>query len=182
MTERYQLSCPVFIIGFMGAGKTSVARRVARACGLASVDMDMYIERYAGRSVKEIFADQGEAGFRALETEVLRELGQMEVPALVSCGGGVVETPENLELLDGLGTVVHLKVTADEAAGRISNRESRPLFRDLEAARKLRERRMPLYERAADLTVDTAGKRVPQIAREVRELLEKEGLLCPLPA
>lgn len=180
--ERYELKRPVFLIGFMGAGKTSVARRLARTCGIASVDMDTYLERRAGRSVKDIFAEDGEDAFRALETEVLHELAAMPDALLVSCGGGIIERPENIEALRELGVVVHLRVTVDEAEQRISNKESRPLFGDLEAARALRERRMPLYEQAADHSIDTAGKSIPQIASAVRRLLEEGGVLCPLPA
>ena len=82
-----ELARPVFFVGFMGAGKTSVARRLARTCGVASVDMDTYLERREGKRVKEIFAQAGEDGFRAIETDVLRELAGKE-PLLVSCGGG----------------------------------------------------------------------------------------------
>ena len=180
--DRYELKRPVFLIGFMGAGKTSVARRLARTCGIASVDMDTYLERSAGRSVKEIFAEDGEAGFRDIETGVLRELAGKDDPLLISCGGGIVERPENRELMVEAGVVVHLRVTVDEAESRISNKESRPLFGDLEAAEALRERRMPLYEQAADHSIDTAGRSIPQIAHDVRRLLEEGGVLCLLPA
>ncbi len=95
MAERMELTRPVFFVGFMGAGKTSVARRLARTCGVASVDMDTYIERREGKKVKEIFAEGGEEGFRAIETDVLRELGAKPDPLLISCGGGVVVTPAN---------------------------------------------------------------------------------------
>ena len=74
MAERMELDSPGLFVGFMGAGKTSVARRLARTCGVASVDMDTYIERREGKKVKEIFAEGGEEGFRAIETDVLREL------------------------------------------------------------------------------------------------------------
>ncbi len=177
--ERMTLTRPVFFIGFMGAGKTSVARRLARVCRVASVDMDTYIERREGKKVKDIFARVGEAGFRAIETDVLAELAAKDEPLLVSCGGGVVVTPANHEIFKRGGTVVYLQVTADEAAGRISDTSTRPLFQNLEAARARCAERLPLYEAAADITVDTAGKSVPAIAREVQRLLEKEGVLCP---
>ena len=171
----------VFLVGFMGAGKSSVARRIARLCGVMSLDMDTYIERREGKKVKEIFAAVGEEGFRAVETEVLRELGAAADPMLVSCGGGVILREENRAILAEGGFVVYLRVTADEAASRISDTSSRPLFQDLEAARARCEERLPLYEAVADVTVDTAGKGVAAIAREVQRLLEKEGILCRRP-
>ena len=149
MAERMELTRPVFFVGFMGAGKTSVARRLARTCGVASVDMDTYIERREGKKVKEIFAEGGEEGFRAIETDVLRELGAKPDPLLISCGGGVVVTPANHDVFREAGFVVYLEV------------------------------RLPLYEAVADVRVSTAGKSVPAIAREVQRILEKEGILCP---
>ena len=178
--ESLTLARPVFFVGFMGAGKTSVARRLARSCRVASVDMDTYIERREGKRVKEIFAESGEEGFRAVETDVLAELAAKE-PLLVSCGGGVILREENRAILAEGGFVVYLRVTADEAASRISDTSSRPLFQDLEAARARCEERLPLYEAVADVTVDTAGKGVAAIAREVQRLLEKEGILCRRP-
>ena len=155
-----ELARPVFFVGFMGAGKTSVARRLARTCGVASVDMDTYLERREGKRVKEIFAQAGED------------------PLLVSCGGGVVKRDENRAILRDAGFVVYLKVTADEAKSRISDTSTRPLFQDLDVARKTSEERLPLYAEVADLTIDTAGKNVATIAREVQSALEKEGILC----
>ncbi|MBQ3302248.1 MAG: shikimate kinase [Eggerthellaceae bacterium] len=172
----FELACPVFFVGFMGAGKTSVARKLARYARVASVDMDTYIERLAGKKVREIFDESGEEGFRALETTVLEELGR-GVPQLVSCGGGVVLREKNRELLKAHGFVIHLQVTADEAASRISNIATRPLFGDLEQARRLVVERAPLYEEVADLVVDTAGRGTGAIAREVLGLLKKKGVL-----
>ena len=171
MAERMELTRPVFFVGFMGAGKTSVARRLARTCGVASVDMDTYLERREGKA--------GEDGFRAIETDVLRELGAKPDPLLISCGGGVVVTPANHDVFREAGFVVYLEVTADEAASRISDTSTRPLFQNLEAARARCEEQLPLYEAVADVRVSTAGKSVPAIAREVQRILEKEGILCP---
>lgn len=177
--QRYELTRPVFLIGFMGAGKTSVARRVARDAGIASVDLDTYLERREGRRIKEIFAQEGEEGFRAIETDVLMELAEKDEPLLVSCGGGIVTQERNRDILAEHGLVVHLRVDADEAASRISDLSSRPLFQDIEAARRRCEDRLPLYESVADVTIDTSGKSVAVIAGKVCNVLKKEGVLCP---
>ena len=119
--------------------------------------MDTYLERREGRRVRELFAEAGEEAFRAIETDVLRELAGKD-PLLVSCGGGAVLAPENRAILAERGYVVYLQVTADEAASRISDVSTRPLFRDLETARATIEARLPLYEDVADAVVNTAGK------------------------
>ena len=125
LADAFTLARPVFFVGFMGAGKTSVSRKLARACGVGSVDMDTYLERREGKKVNDIFAESGEEGFRSVETDVLRELAAKE-PLLVSCGGGVVLRPENRAVLREAGFVVYLRVTADEAASRISDKSTRP--------------------------------------------------------
>ncbi len=175
--ELYELTRPVFFVGFMGAGKTSVSRKLARKFGLAAVDMDTYIERREGRKVKEIFAQDGEEAFRDIEQAVLVELASKD-PLLVSCGGGVIKRPENREALKSGGFVIHLRISADEARGRIGDLSTRPLFNDIDDARTLAESRMPLYDEVADVTIDTAGRGVSAIAYEVRDVLEREGVLC----
>ncbi len=177
LEQPLELARPVFFVGFMGAGKTSVSRYIARRWKLSAIDLDTYLERREGRVIRDIFAEDGEEAFRAIESDVLQEVGQSPNPSLVSCGGGVVERPQNRSVLGELGTVVYLRVSADEAAGRISNKSSRPLFNDLESARALCERRGPLYEEAADVVVDTAGKSVGQIGHEVVRALKRCGVL-----
>ena len=174
--HTWNLSCPVFFVGFMGAGKTSTARKLARKAGVAALDMDTYIERRCDRKVKQIFAESGEAAFRAIETEVLRELAHGE-PRLVSCGGGVVLSEVNREILKENGFVVYLKVTAAEAASRISDLSTRPLFGDLEQAQRIIDSRLPLYDEVADAEIDTAGRGTGSIAREAFSLLLKRGIL-----
>lgn len=179
-TERpaYDLTRTVFFVGFMVAGKTSTSRKLARTCGVASVDLDAYIERREGKAINQIFAERGEEAFRAMETSVLDEFAQKD-PLLVSCGGGIVLRPENREILKRDGFVVYLQVTAEQAVERVGDVSTRPLFRDLETARKTIEGRLPMYEEVADLSVDTVGKSIGEVAREVRLALEKEGILCP---
>lgn len=175
--DVYELDRPVFLVGFMGAGKTSVARKLARMAGVASVDMDTYIERCEHKRVKDIFAEVGEDGFRAIETQTLYELGMKKDPMVVSCGGGVVLRPENRKALSELGLVVYLSVTAAEAASRISDISSRPLFGDLQNAQRVIDERLPLYEEVADVTIDTVGRGSSSIAHEVFDILKEKGVL-----
>ena len=175
--DIYELDRPVFLVGFMGAGKTSVARKLARMAGVASVDMDTYIERCEHKRVKDIFAEVGEEGFRAIETQTLYELGMKKDPMVVSCGGGVVLRPENRKALSELGLVVYLSVTAAEAASRISDVSSRPLFGDLQNAQRVIDERLPLYEEVADVTIDTVGRGSSSIAHEVFDILKEKGVL-----
>lgn len=171
------LTSNVFFIGFMGAGKSSVARRIARAGKIASLDMDKYIVRSQGKSIPEIFDEGGEELFRAVETDALKQIAEMEEPMIVSCGGGIIQTPENIGILKNSGIVIHLQVDADEAASRISNTDNRPLFNDIESARKLCDSRLPLYEEAADFTVSTKGKSVGKIASDVMKELRNRGIM-----
>lgn len=175
--DIYELERPVFLVGFMGAGKTSVARKLARMAGVASVDMDTYIERCEHKRVKDIFDEVGEEGFRAIETQTLYELGMKKDPMVVSCGGGVVLRPENRKALSELGLVVYLLVTAVEAASRISDVSSRPLFGDLQNAQRVINERLPLYEEVADVTIDTVGRGSSSIAHEVFDILKEKGVL-----
>ena len=175
-TRSCELTRPVFFVGFMGAGKTSVARKLARNAGVVSIDMDTYIERRCDCKVSDIFASSGEEGFRAIETDVLRELAEGE-PRLVSCGGGVVLSSENRAILKERGFVVYLYVTAAEAASRISDTSTRPLFGDLEQAQRVIEGRLAYYDEVADVTIDTLGRGTASIAREAFSCLVKAGVL-----
>jgi len=176
MKSTFSLTQSVFFVGFMGAGKTSVARSVARTCSVAEIDMDHYLERRYEKKIADIFAESGEPYFRSLETKVLRDILAFD-PHLVSCGGGVVMARENRELLKQ-ACVVYLKVSLEETVRRISDPSSRPMLQDLEKAEKLNLERVILYEEVASITVDTLGKSVNEITREVKSELLKKGILC----
>ena len=171
-----ELSRTVFFVGFMGAGKTTTARKLARLAGVTAIDMDTFLERRCDMKAKDIIGEMGEDTFRAIETDVLRELASGD-PYLVSCGGGVVLKPENREILREQGFVVYLKVTAEEAASRISNLSTRPLFGNLAHAEEVIKGRLPLYEEVADLTIDTAGRGSGSVARELLSRLREKDVL-----
>ena len=170
---------PVVFVGFMGAGKTSVARRTARMTGLTAIDADTYFAHDIGMSAGAFIRAYGEAAFRDAETVVLRELLALE-PALISCGGGIVEREENRDILRDQ-FVIYLRVSAEEARERISSLQSRPLFGDMAEANALNEHRAPLYEEVADCVIDTAGKTVAALSNRVVSCLKERGLLCPQP-
>lgn len=174
---RYILNKPVFFIGFMGAGKTSVSQQIAVTCGLASLDADEYLEFREDRIIADIFAEDGEEAFRDIETDVLRDLTKRS-PRLIGCGGGVVsKRPENAQIMKEAGFVVYLKVSADGAAARIPNTESRPMFKNLDTARKTIVERQPQYEAAADAEVDTENKSIREVAEEVISILVERGVM-----
>ncbi|MDR0514939.1 MAG: shikimate kinase [Coriobacteriaceae bacterium] len=175
-----QLARPVFFVGFMGAGKTSLARRLARMNHVASIDMDSYLERREGKSIADLFAEAGESAFRDKEEALLIEIVQMG-PLLVSCGGGIVLRPGNRRLMKERGFVVYLKVSTEEAASRIGDAQTRPLFTDRQAAQALHEQRAAWYKEAAHVTIDTSGKAPAALAREVNDMLHQEGSLWQLP-
>lgn len=163
----------VFVIGFMGAGKSTVGPLLARELGLPFVDADAEIERREGRSVSDVFVADGEAAFRDLEREEIARLAAGPA-AVVACGGGAVTVAENREAMRCAGTVVLLDVTAQEAVARVASAGTRPLLRDEAGTRaeRLLSERGPLYDAAADVVVDTVGRTPAEVASEAAALVE----------
>jgi len=163
----------IFLVGFMGAGKTTVGRLLAALMDLPYLDLDDEIQRVTGAMVSEIFASGGEDAFRIVETEAL--LGLSSVPkSVVACGGGVVLRPENRAALGEMGTVVYLQVTAAEALARIGDASTRPLLAGpggALAVTALLGAREALYRTVADIEVDTAGQTPDEVARLIQSAL-----------
>lgn len=174
--NAYSLEKPVFLIGFMGAGKSSVGRYLSRKYGFTLVDADTYLEEREGMKISRIFEEHGEDHFRDLETRYLAELSQ--TPRIISTGGGVVKRPENRSFMKEHGFVIYLSVTAEAAASRIRDVSTRPLFKNLDTARVMIAERAPLYEDAASAIVDTVGMSVKQIAAEVFRILNDHQLIA----
>ena len=167
----------ILLVGFMGSGKTSVSRRLSAITGLSLIDVDYRIEAIQHRKIPRIFAEEGEEGFRRIETETLAGL-KYEGRSIISCGGGIVLREENREILKNNGFVVYLQVTAEQAVERVGNVSTRPLFKNLETARQTIAGRLPMYEDVASVSIDTVGKSINVVAQEIQEVLEKEGVLC----
>lgn len=117
----------LILIGFMGTGKTTIGKRVAKSLGFKFVDTDLLIVKKAGKSIPKIFEEVGEDAFRDLETEVLRECGQ-KTDQVISTGGGIVIRPGNLEILKASGYVIWLKAETDTIFERVSRNRNRPLL------------------------------------------------------
>lgn len=163
------------LIGPPGAGKTSVARQLARRLGVAHRDTDADVEATAGLTVAEIFVEQGEARFRELErAAVLAALADHE--GVLAVGGGAVLDPAVQEALAG-HVVVFLDVGIADAAGRVGFAKDRPLLMVNPRATwvALMAERRPTYERLATARVDTAGRTVTEVADEVERMLAWDG-------
>ena len=162
------------LVGPMGAGKTSIGRRLAERFALAFVDADREIEAQAGATIATIFECEGEAGFRARERATLARLlaGEAQV---IATGGGAVLDAGTRALLRLRGFVVHLQVSVDGQLSRLSRDRVRPLLQrgDREQVlHDLADVRAPLYVEVADLAFDTEGLAAPDAARRLGEQLE----------
>lgn len=119
---------PVFIIGYMACGKTTFGRALARALGREFIDLDFYIEQRFRKSVSQLFADEGEAGFRKRESAMLREAGEFE-NVVIACGGGTPCFNDNMDYMLGRGTVVFLEASVERMLERLAvNSARRPLL------------------------------------------------------
>ena len=159
----------VFLIGFMGAGKTTVGRELARLLGWDFVDLDEQIVAKEGLEIAQIFSRMGEPYFRRLETEILASLhGRARV--VVACGGGTYAHPDSRQVIDRLGPAVWIRIPLELALRRCAGETSRPLLKSEAQAQELYRRRLPSY-RAAPLQVDASGLSAVQVAERIAELL-----------
>ncbi len=160
----------------MGAGKSTVARLLADAFGCAALDTDDMVERRAGRTVAEMFADEGEDAFRAAESQAITELGAVLGPLVASVGGGAVLSAANRAVLHSIGTVVWLRAQPATLARRVGRGAGRPLLRrgglgPLEVLAQIAEERQAYYQQVADVVVDVDGLSSRHVARELLEML-----------
>jgi shikimate kinase len=163
----------LFLVGPMGAGKSAVGRQLARLLHFDFVDSDDEIERRTGVDIAFIFEKEGEEGFRTRETKVLDELSQRQGIVLAT-GGGAVMNPENRNRLGARGYVIYLHTTVQQQLQRTNRGRTRPLLENADPEQvltELMEIRDPLYREIADLTVETDGRHVKEVAAEIRDAL-----------
>lgn len=121
---------PIFLIGYMGCGKSTLGRNVARLSGLEFIDLDKYIERRFHANIRDIFADRGEEGFRLIERNMLRETGNFS-DVIIACGGGTPCFFDNMDFMKEAGTTVYLDTSIDKLHTRLMRgRHKRPLIAD----------------------------------------------------
>lgn len=168
----------VFLVGPMGAGKTTVGRRLAQSLGWDFFDSDEEVERRTGTRISIIFEIEGESGFRQREHRALLDLAARP-GAVIATGGGAVLLPENRELLRRHGVVVYLRTSVAEQLRRTRGSTHRPLLNDDDPEQRLRELarvREPLYEAVADIIVDSPGRKVAATVKDVMDRLADENV------
>ena len=163
----------IFLVGPMGAGKTTVGRALAAELSTCFFDSDSEIEGRAGVDIPWIFEVEGESGFREREHRILSSLCE-EAPAVIATGGGAVVTEANRVLMAESGFVVYLEATIKEQVRRTKKDEKRPLLAGKnrqEVLAELMKTREPLYLEVADLVLPTAGRNARELAQEIIESL-----------
>lgn len=151
----------IVLCGFMGCGKSTVGRNIARKTGKKFLDMDSYIEKKAGMTVSEIFDKYGESAFRDMEHEACKELSEMK-DLIIASGGGAFTFERNVEVFKGKDTIVLLDVPLGVIKYRLRNDKTRPLLQRPDkdkAMQELYDKRLPIYTSAADIIV--SGRNTP---------------------
>ena len=159
----------LFLIGPMGAGKSTIGRQLSKRLKLAFRDSDHEIQGRTGVDIPLIFELEGEAGFRKREHDIIDELTLLP-NIILSTGGGAILDPENRQHLANRGTVIYLHASVDQQLRRTSRDKNRPLLQTDNPRAKLEELmaiREPLYRETADIVINTDGMRVMGVVREI---------------
>lgn len=167
----------IMLIGFMGTGKSTVSKNLAFLTKYREVDLDDYIEQHEAKTINQIFAEQGEEGFRQLETQYLRKVASGE-NAIISCGGGTVLRSENVDIMKANGTVVLLVAKPETIYERVKTSTNRPILNgnmNVEFIEELMKKREEFYFKAADIVVHTDDLSVSDIGREILEKIKKNS-------
>jgi len=173
LPQRDGLPENIFLVGLMGAGKTSVGRTLAKRLHKTFYDTDEEIERATGVKIPVIFEIEGEAGFRAREAKLLAELVR-RTNIVLATGGGAVLSEQNRRLLAEHGTVIYLRAAAPDLWQRTHHDKNRPLLQTDDPLKKLQElfaQRDPLYREIADVIIDTGSQSVGSLAHKLEQRL-----------
>ena len=174
-TQAKRSSGNIFLIGMMGAGKTTVGKLLAQHLGKTFVDSDEEIQQRTGVTIPHIFDVEGEAGFRQREMNVIQELANFN-DIVLATGGGVVLNEQNRDTLRRNGIVVYLKSTAHDLWQRTRHDRNRPLLQTADPRAKLKElyeQRDPLYTQVADLVMPTGKQNVHSLVLQLQQELKR---------
>ena len=164
----------IIFVGFMGTGKTAIAKRLARRLKMKYISTDDIIEEKEKRAINEIFTKDGEPYFRRIEKEVVKEASSMK-NVVIAAGGGVVLDNENIENLKANGVIICLNATPEDILERNKSYTHRPLLNvpdPLGKIRELLEKRAPYYGKA-DYEIDTSGKTLDEVLMEIKGITDK---------
>ncbi|AKD38747.1 shikimate kinase AroK [Pasteurella canis] len=165
----------IFLIGPMGAGKSTIGRQLAQLLNMDFVDSDGEIEQRAGADISWIFDVEGEAGFRKREERIINELTQRQ-GIVLSTGGGAVLSKENRNHLSARGIVIYLETTVEKQYQRTQRDKKRPLLQEVDDPRQVLEDlakiRNPLYEEIADITLPTDEQSAKVMATQIMDLID----------
>lgn len=166
----------IILMGFMGAGKSTVGKYLAQALSVEFIDTDELIEREQKCRITDIFEKSGEQAFRDMETEVLKKLEGTSREFVLSVGGGTPVREENRLLLRKMGLVVYLETSKEEILRRVGNAKDRPMLRGEDLEKRvvflMNEREMTYLE-TAHKKILTDGKKIEEVAEEIKKLLSK---------
>ena len=163
----------IVLMGFMGAGKTTIGKKLAKALEYEFIDTDEWIEKEQGRKISNIFAEDGEVVFRDMETDLLKRLQNSEEKFVLSVGGGMPVREENRALLRNLGIVIYLKTSKEEIIRRVSGDKNRPLLQggDLEEkVTNLMNARAQIYVETAHMEVITDRKNPSEVVENIMSI------------
>ena len=163
----------IYLIGFMGSGKSAVCSRLHELTGMEVVEMDAILADNEKMTINDIFATKGEEYFRDKETELLTQLSD-ESRKAVSCGGGAILRPQNVSLMKESGKIILLSAKPDTIYDRLKDSDDRPLLHgnmNVPFIAEMIEKRRPRYESAADYTITVDNKSLDDICREILSLI-----------
>ena len=167
----------IALIGFMGVGKTAVGEALAEKLDKKFIELDSLIEQKAGKTIPEIFRQDGEIAFRELEIEVTKEVAK-DKNQVIACGGGVVLNKINIDRLRNESTMVYLEASPQVILKRVSGgRTERPLLKASNKALTIQELlrfRKPFYERAADIKIDTSKLAIDSVVEQIINKLKRD--------
>ncbi len=169
-SKRFEDVKNYVLVGFMGSGKSTVGIRLSYKLKRPYIDTDKFIEEREGRTILQIFEDEGEAEFRSMETECIRDIATTRRGYIISTGGGTPMRTENRKILKHMGLVVYLRCRPETVYARVGEDRSRPLLQTADPLGRIREmmaERDPVYRQMADLIVDTDDKLCDEIAEEI---------------